>query len=94
MEPYMRLCELRQKEVINCKDGERLGFIGDIVINCVNGCVEKVIVPGPCKLWGFLGRESEYVIPWKNICQIGTDVILVEIDAEKALQKIPNLDCD
>lgn len=89
----MRLCEIRQKEVINCKDGERLGFVGDIIINCVNGCVEKIIVPGPCKLWGFLGRDSEFVIPWNCICQIGTDVILVDIDAEKALQKTADV-CD
>lgn len=89
----MRLCELRQKEVINCKDGERLGFVGDIIINCVNGCVEKIIVPGPCKLWGFLGRDTEFVIPWHCISQIGTDVILVDIDAEKALQKITDVCC-
>lgn len=90
----MRLCELRQKEVINCKDGERLGFVGDLEINCTTGFIEKIIVPGPCKLWGFLGREKEYVIPWRSICQIGTDVILVDIDAEKALQKIPDVCCD
>lgn len=90
----MRLCELRQKEVINCKDGERLGFVGDIEFNCISGSIEKLIVPGPCKLWGFLGREKEYVIPWRNICQIGTDVVLVDIDAEEALQKIPDVCCD
>lgn len=82
----MRLCELRQKEVINCRDGLRLGYVGDVEISS-NGCIEKLIVPGPCKIWGILGRDHEYVIPWKCIKQIGPDVILVDIDKEEAFQK-------
>ncbi len=26
----MRFCELKEKEVINCKDCQRLGFVADI----------------------------------------------------------------
>lgn len=89
----MRLCELRKKEVINCRDGERLGFVSDLEFNPKSGTIEKIIIPGPCKLWGFLGREQEYVIPWRCICQIGNDVILVDVAASEFLQK--NLDiCD
>ena len=81
----MRICELRQKEVINCKDCERLGFVGDIVFNPKTGCIEKLIVPGPCKIWGLFGREQEYIIPWCHVCQIGPDVILVDVEVEKVL---------
>ncbi len=83
----MRMCELKDKEVINCRDGERLGYICDIEIDIHTGIVVRLIVPGPCKIWGILGRDQEYVIEYTCIKQIGADVILVDIDAEKALIK-------
>ncbi len=83
----MRMCELKEKEVINCRDGERLGFICDVEIDIHTGIVVRLIVPGPCKIWGILGRDQEYVIDYTCIKQIGADVILVDIDAEKALVK-------
>ncbi|QHQ62061.1 YlmC/YmxH family sporulation protein [Anaerocolumna sedimenticola] len=83
----MRMCELKEKEVINCRDGERLGFICDVEIDIHTGIVVRLIVPGPCKIWGILGRDQEYVIDYTCIKQIGADVILVDIDSEKALVK-------
>ncbi len=84
----MRMCELKEKEVINCRDGERLGFVCDIEFDITTGIIIKIIVPGPCKIWGILGREHEFVIAFCEIKQIGTDVILVDIDTEKCLEKI------
>ncbi|WMJ88462.1 YlmC/YmxH family sporulation protein [Anaerocolumna sp. MB42-C2] len=83
----MRMCELKEKEVINCRDGERLGYICDLEIDIHTGIVVRLIVPGPCKIWGILGRDQEYIIDYTCIKQIGADVILVDIDAEKALVK-------
>ena len=83
----MRMCELKQKEVINCRDGERLGYVCDIEFDVQTGIVTHLIVPGPCKIWGILGRDHEYVINYCSIKQIGADVILVDIDAEKCLVK-------
>lgn len=83
----MRMCDLKNKEVINCRDGERLGYICDLEIDVHTGIVTRLIVPGPCKIWGILGRDQEYVIDYTCIKQIGADVILVDIDAEKALVK-------
>lgn len=87
----MRLCELQEKEVINCNDCERLGYPGDIEFSTRTGCVEALIVPGPCKFFGLLGTEKEYVIPWKSICQIGCDVILVNVKLEECTKKPPEL---
>lgn len=87
----IRICDLRQKEVINCRDGERIGFVSDVEFNLRTGCIEKIIVPGPCKIWGILGRDSEYVIPWRCICQIGFDIILVDVDRETILVKCEGL---
>lgn len=83
----MRFCELRTKEVINCCDGQRLGFVADIEFNPDTGKIHKIIIPGPCKIWGILGRDHEYIIDFCCIKQIGPDVILVEVDAEKCLEK-------
>lgn len=83
----MKMCELKQKEVINCRDGERLGYVSDLEFDIHTGIIIKIIVPGPCKIWGILGRDHEYVINFCCIKQIGTDVILVDIDAEKVLEK-------
>lgn len=86
----MRFYDLRHKEVINCRDGERLGYICDVEFETCSPCIQNIIVPGPCKLWGILGRDQEYVIPWKCIRQIGTDVILVDIDPDCFLVKCSN----
>lgn len=83
----IRLWQLRQKEVINICDCKRLGCVSDVVINCQTGCVEALIVPGPGKICGFLGRDMEYVIPWQCVEQIGRDIILVKVDIEKVYIK-------
>ncbi len=84
----MRFSDFKEKEVINCRDGERLGYVCDLIFDCENGNILKIIIPGPCKVWGILGRENEYIISYCCITQIGEDVILVDINAEKTLVKI------
>lgn len=83
----MRFCELRDKEVINCRDCLRLGYVCDVEFDSCTGCITSIIVPGPCKIWGILGRDHEYIISWCHIRQIGIDIILVDIDPEKCLVK-------
>lgn len=84
---FMRLCELKQKEIINTCTCRSLGCPIDLEFDCKTGCITALIVPGPGKFCSFFGRESEYIIPWKCICQIGDDIILVEIQEEKCLHK-------
>ena len=84
----MRICELREKEVIKICNCKRLGCVVDIEMNICDGCVEAIIIPGPGKICGFLGTDSEYVIPFACIKKIGPDIILVEIQEEKFLQKL------
>lgn len=82
----MRLCELRTKEVINSCDCKRLGCVVDVEIDSCNGRVVAIIIPGPGRICGFLGSDSEYIIPFECIKKIGPDIILVEICEEKFLQ--------
>ena len=83
----MRFCELKQKEVINVCTCRCLGCVSDIIFEECKGEIIALIVPGPGKICSFLGRDTEFIIPWKCIKQIGADIILVEIDEEKALAK-------
>ena len=46
----MRLCELREKEVINVCDCKRLGCVVDVGIDIKDGKVECIIIPGPAKI--------------------------------------------
>lgn len=83
----MRLCDLKQKEVINTCTCKSLGCPVDLEFDCKTGRLEALILPEPgrfCCLWG---RENEYIIPWNCICQIGDDIILVEIQEEKCFHK-------
>ena len=75
----MRICELKQKEVINANDCKRLGFVGDVDFDMCTGCMVAIIVPGPGCFCGFIGREKEYIIPFYDICQVGDDIILVDV---------------
>ena len=83
----MRLCELKQKEIINTCTCKSLGCPVDLEFDEKSGKITALIVPGPgkfCCLWGI---DSEYIIPWNSVCQIGEDIILVEIREEKAFRK-------
>lgn len=75
-----RSSDLRQKEVINISDGRRLGFVSDVELDLETGKIEAVILPGNTKVFGLLGKDSEFVIPWDRIKKIGEDIILVEMD--------------
>lgn len=83
----MRFSDLRQKEVINCRDGIRLGFVADLEFEECSGRIIKIIVPGPGRFCGCIGRISEYCIEYCQIVKIGADLIIVDIDLKEALIK-------
>ncbi len=73
-----RMGDLRNKEVINTKDGARIGFISDVEIDTRTAALTAVVVYGRLRLFGLLGREPDAVIPWKDISLIGGDTVLVD----------------
>ena len=77
----MLFSELCSKEVINIRDCKRLGKVSDFEFDECNGCIHKLIVPGGGnKLLNFFCcDEKEYIIPYRDIKQIGPDIILVDI---------------
>ena len=69
--------KLRQKEVIDIKTAERIGFVRDVEINESNGSVEAIIVPRRgCFIQRLFGG-GELIIPWSAIEVVGEDVVLV-----------------
>ena len=71
--------ELRNKEVINVVDGCLLGRIIDVVFDVRTSRVLGFIVPGVRAFFNIFKSCPEIFVPYRNICKIGDDVILVEI---------------
>ena len=72
-----RMDSLRDKEVINVKDGGRIGFVCDVEVDTQEARLTAVVVYGKMRLFGLLGREADFVIPWGDIVLIGEDTVLV-----------------
>ena len=53
----MRICDLREKEVINICDGERLGFVEDVEFDLCTGKITHIIIPGSCKFFDSCGGK-------------------------------------
>ncbi len=83
----MRICNLRDKEVINTNDCKILGFIADVDFEVESGHIIALIVPGPAKICGLIGRDIEYVIPYKCVVNVGPDVVLVNVCLEEITKK-------
>lgn len=84
----MRICELKQKEVINSCDCKRLGFVDDLVFDICTGKIHAIVVAGPGKFCGLVCSEYEYVIPFACVVQIGDDIILVKVKEEDVKQRV------
>ena len=79
----MKFTELHRKEVICMSDGRRLGYIADACVELPEGRVVSIVVPGPCRFFGLLGRRDDYIIPWNKICRMGPDIVLVDAKPEE-----------
>ena len=74
----MKFSDLQCREVICVNTGQRLGFISDVQVNIPEGNICAIVVPGPCRLFGVLGRRDDFIIPWNCIKKIGPDIVLVD----------------
>lgn len=78
----VKLTDLQCKEVICISDGRRLGFITDVLVEVPEGKICAIVVPGPCKVLGVMGRHDDYVVSWDCIRRIGPDIVLVDTRPE------------
>lgn len=74
----MRLSDLQNKDVVNIKDGKRIGNIIDVSIDN-NGKTVGIMVE-KYRFFVSLFNTSVVEIKWDQIEKIGADVILVNIN--------------
>ena len=83
----MTFLDLKQKEVINCKDCKRIGCVADIEFDPCNGQICALIVPVPARFFSCFGKEDRYCIRFCDVVRIGPDIILVDVCLEDARKK-------
>ncbi len=81
------LSEMHNKEIINIKNGARLGYVDDIEFETETASVKSLIVYGRTRFFGFLGREDDLVITCDEIEVVGDDTILISADDTKITKK-------
>lgn len=74
-----RLSDIIDKDVININTGLIIGRVADIEIDLENAKFEKIVIYGKSRLFGFMGKIDDTVIPWDKIEKIGKDAILVRV---------------
>lgn len=74
----MRLSDLQNKDIINIKDGKKIGNIIDITIDD-KGCMTSLLVEKSKFFVSMFSTKGEISIKWDQIEKIGEDVILVSI---------------
>lgn len=80
----INLSEMKEKEVINIRNGMKIGFIYDFEIDLEKGEVVAAIIPSYGKVFGIFGKNKDIIIPWQNIFKIGHDIILVDLNDDNA----------
>ena len=70
--------EFRAKMVINLTDGRKLGHVIDLIFDQNSACITGIIVPGG--KGGLFKSREDLFIPYRCICKIGYDTILVQLN--------------
>lgn len=81
---------MRQKEVINVRDGTRLGTVCDLEIDTQSARVSALVIYGKLRWFGLLGREDDIVIRWQDIQVIGDETILVQYNSPVRAKRQPH----
>lgn len=89
---FMNCCitDMREKEVINLKDGCRLGCVSDVEIDTCTGKLISIIIFGRQKCFGLMGRWEDIKICWEDIKVFGDDTILVDFDCPAECRRRPD----
>lgn len=74
------IADMREKEIINLKDGCRLGTVCDIEIDTNTGHLVNLVIYGKGRLIPGKGKTKDIKIKWEEIEVIGDDTILVNFD--------------
>ena len=75
----LRLSDIREKEVINVYNGERLGYVYDFEMDIEKGTLTSIIMTRAGKVMGLFSKPNDIEIEWKRIIKIGLDTLLVNL---------------
>lgn len=75
----MKLSELSKKDIINLKDGKRIGKIVDVEFDINNGYMIKFIIESTNVIKSIFSNSEELTIKFSQIKKLGEDVILIDI---------------
>lgn len=67
---------IRSMEIIDIRNGCKLGFVQDLVIDIEKSKIVSIIIPGEGKSW--FNKEDDIEIPWEKVVRAGMDVVLVD----------------
>lgn len=74
------------KEVINVRDGSRVGRICDVYVDWKCGNITTLIVPVVKSIFSFFGKKKEYCINWCNVIRVGEDIVLIDTDVRNCIR--------
>ena len=75
----IKATQLETKDIVNLKDGAKLGPVKDLHIDLETGRVVALVLQGSRRYFGLVRSGKDMVIPWARIKVIGADVILVDL---------------
>ncbi len=81
------LAELRNKEIINIKNGARMGYVDDVEFDTDDAMIKSFIIYGRTRFFGLLGREDDIILTCDDIEIIGVDTVLISADEAKLLKR-------
>ena len=82
------LNDIRNKEIINVRDGSKLGYADDIEFDTGDMTVKSLIVCGRYRLFGLLGKDDDLIVKCRDIEIIGMDTILINVDNTEMSKKV------
>lgn len=75
----MKYTQLKEKEVVDAGNGCRIGYVVDLKIDPQQGKILEVLVVSSRKCKELFKKPPLIRIPFRNIIQIGPDIILVKL---------------
>lgn len=75
-----KITDLNRKDIINLRDGAKLGPVKDVHVDLTEGKVQALVLDGPRRFLKLMSAGQDIVIPWDKIKKIGIDAVLVELD--------------
>lgn len=75
----MKLSELQRKDIVNIKNGKKIGKIIDVEFDPNNGYMIKFIIEKSHFVKSLFSNSEELSIKFTQIKKMGEDVILIDI---------------